>query len=197
MRLPLKAGFIGVGNMGAAMAGNLLRAGCSVVVCDRNAEAVSQLLKQGATFAATPAELGATPGERCATVVFPCPSTAKAVGHSHSLWKDLAPSGMDAVVSMLPTSGAVRDAYLGASGLLTGGGGTLHPRLLIDSSTIDPATSREVAMAAEQTMLHPDAAKAHGQRYADMIDAPVSGGVPGAQAASLTFMVRCKLALHK
>jgi 3-hydroxyisobutyrate dehydrogenase len=48
--------------------------------------------------------------------------------------------------------------------------------LLIDSSTIDVETSREVAAMA-------------GARGFDMLDAPVSGGVGGAAAATLTFMV--------
>src|SRR6195256_2617249 len=48
--------------------------------------------------------------------------------------------------------------------------------LRIDSSTIDVETSRAVAQAAE------------GRGLA-MVDAPVSGGVSGAEAATLTFMV--------
>jgi 3-hydroxyisobutyrate dehydrogenase len=48
--------------------------------------------------------------------------------------------------------------------------------LLIDSSTIDVATARDVAARAVANGL-------------DMVDAPVSGGVAGAVAATLTFMV--------
>ena len=48
--------------------------------------------------------------------------------------------------------------------------------LLIDSSTIDVETARDVAHVAD------------GQGF-EMIDAPVSGGVAGAQEATLTFMV--------
>ncbi|MEO8385667.1 MAG: 3-hydroxyisobutyrate dehydrogenase, partial [Betaproteobacteria bacterium] len=48
--------------------------------------------------------------------------------------------------------------------------------LLIDSSTIDPHTARDVAMDA----------RAHGN---NMVDAPVSGGTGGAEAGTLTFMV--------
>ena len=48
--------------------------------------------------------------------------------------------------------------------------------LLIDSSTIDPSTARKVAAASEQV-------------GALMVDAPVSGGVGGAAAGTLTFMV--------
>lgn len=48
--------------------------------------------------------------------------------------------------------------------------------LLIDTSTIDPNIAREVSSKAEALS-------------AQMIDAPVSGGVGGAQAGTLTFMV--------
>lgn len=50
-------------------------------------------------------------------------------------------------------------------------------RLFIDCSTIDPTTSRGVATAVKE----------HGD--ADFVDAPMSGGVVGASAGTLTFMV--------
>lgn len=50
-------------------------------------------------------------------------------------------------------------------------------RLFIDCSTIDPMTSGEVADAA------------HSSRQGKFIDAPMSGGVVGAQAGTLTFMI--------
>ena len=79
----------------------------------------------------------------------------------------------EVVITMLPASEQVREAYLGAGGALA----TVEPgTLLIDSSTIDVVTAREVAQAARDKALA-------------MVDAPVSGGVAGAEAASLTFMV--------
>jgi 3-hydroxyisobutyrate dehydrogenase len=48
--------------------------------------------------------------------------------------------------------------------------------VLVDCSTIDPETSRQVAAAA-------------GERGIAMLDAPVSGGTGGAEAGTLTFMV--------
>jgi 3-hydroxyisobutyrate dehydrogenase len=79
----------------------------------------------------------------------------------------------EVVITMLPAGEQVREVYLGAGGVLA----TVEPEtLLIDSSTIDVATAREVAQAAREKALA-------------MIDAPVSGGVAGAEAASLTFMV--------
>jgi 3-hydroxyisobutyrate dehydrogenase len=82
-------------------------------------------------------------------------------------------SEADAVITMLPAGEQVREVYLGNEGVLAlARDGTL----LIDCSTIDVETAREVAQTAEA-------------RGLAMIDAPVSGGVAGAQAASLTFMV--------
>jgi 3-hydroxyisobutyrate dehydrogenase len=67
----------------------------------------------------------------------------------------------------------VREVYLGTGGIIEdANAGTL----LIDCSTIDVATARAVAAAAEKKGLL-------------MLDAPVSGGVGGATAATLTFMV--------
>jgi 3-hydroxyisobutyrate dehydrogenase len=81
--------------------------------------------------------------------------------------------GVELVITMLPSSPHVRSVYLGEYGVLKGAApGTP----LIDSSTIDPLTAREVAMDA----------KAKG---CPMVDAPVSGGVGGAEAGTLTFMV--------
>lgn len=89
----------------------------------------------------------------------------------------------DTVVTMLPSSPHVKEVYGGASGLLsslkarTAAGKA--PLLLIDSSTIAPPVAVEVAAAAAA---HPDG-------KAVMVDAPVSGGVGGAEAGTLTFMV--------
>lgn len=81
--------------------------------------------------------------------------------------------GVEVVVTMLPSSPHVRSVYLGEYGVLKGAS---QGTPLIDSSTIDPLTAREVAMDA----------KAKG---CPMVDAPVSGGVAGAEAGTLTFMV--------
>jgi 3-hydroxyisobutyrate dehydrogenase len=79
----------------------------------------------------------------------------------------------DVVITMLPSGKEVRDVYLDSSGIIENANpGTL----LIDCSTIDVETARVVASAAERKELL-------------MLDAPVSGGVGGATAATLTFMV--------
>lgn len=79
----------------------------------------------------------------------------------------------DFVITMLPAGEHVREVYLGEDGVLAAAApGTL----LVDCSTIDVATAREMSVVAATADL-------------DMLDAPVSGGVAGAEAATLTFMV--------
>jgi 3-hydroxyisobutyrate dehydrogenase len=79
----------------------------------------------------------------------------------------------EVVITMLPAGEQVSDVYLGAGGVLAS---VAPATLLIDSSTIDVQTARDVAQAAQDKGLA-------------MVDAPVSGGVTGAEAATLTFMV--------
>jgi 3-hydroxyisobutyrate dehydrogenase len=86
--------------------------------------------------------------------------------------KDCAARG-DIVITMLPSSPHVQAVYLGGEGVLAG---VTQGTTLIDCSTIDPHTAREVAAQALERG-HP------------MADAPVSGGTGGAEAGTLTFMV--------
>ena len=133
-------GFIGLGNMGAPMAANLVKAGHQVTGFDLVVGAAEALAASGGCAAASAVE-------------------AAAAG--------------EIVITMLPAGPQVRSVYLGDGGVLA------HARngaLLIDCSTIDVETARAVAEAAAAAGF-------------DMLDAPVSGGVAGAEAASLTFMV--------
>jgi 3-hydroxyisobutyrate dehydrogenase len=79
----------------------------------------------------------------------------------------------EAVITMLPAGSHVRAVYTGKGGVLLA---ARQGALLIDSSTIDVETARAVSRTA-------------AERGFDMLDAPVSGGVGGASAATLTFMV--------
>lgn len=78
----------------------------------------------------------------------------------------------DVVISMLPSGKAVEGLYLGDNGILDA---IPESALIIDCSTIDVDTARRVAGVA-------------AQRGRSMIDAPVSGGVAGAAAGTLTFI---------
>jgi 3-hydroxyisobutyrate dehydrogenase len=84
-----------------------------------------------------------------------------------------AATGAEIVITMLPAGEHVRAVYIGEGGVIAAAS---KGALLIDSSTIDVESARAVAGAAAKAGL-------------PMLDAPVSGGVTGAEAATLTFMV--------
>jgi 3-hydroxyisobutyrate dehydrogenase len=136
----MRIAFIGLGNMGAPMAHNLIAAGHALRVFDLNETALGAAAERGARVCASPRD---------------------AVGDA------------ELVITMLPAAAHVRSVYLDANGVLAG---IAQGVPVVDCSTIDPATVREVA------------AKAAAQGVS-LADAPVSGGTGGAQAGTLTFMV--------
>lgn len=137
----MKIGFIGLGNMGAPMALNLLRAGHALSVFDLSTASVAKLVEAGATAVQSPISI--------------------------------ADSDAEVIITMLPAAVHVKSVYQGEGGLLK----NARPGvLMIDCSTIDPMTAREISQAASD----------YGCR---MIDAPVSGGTGGATTGNLTFMV--------
>jgi 3-hydroxyisobutyrate dehydrogenase len=79
--------------------------------------------------------------------------------------------GAEVVVSMLPNGAIVKSVY--TADVI---GKAPQGAVLLDCSTIDVATAREVIGAAE----------AAGY---EMVDAPVSGGIAAANGGTLTFMV--------
>jgi 3-hydroxyisobutyrate dehydrogenase len=79
----------------------------------------------------------------------------------------------DIVVTMLPSASHVEAVYLGPEGVLEG---MATGRLCVDMSTVDPLTSQRVAARL-------------GERGVRFIDAPVSGGVAGAEDGTLAIMV--------
>ncbi|KAG5994032.1 hypothetical protein E4U54_003200 [Claviceps lovelessii] len=92
----------------------------------------------------------------------------------------------DVVITVLPEPHHVQAVYksilagTGTPPTQTGTGQhTKNPRIFIDCSTIDPSTSRHVAHAISSS----------GQGI--LVDAPMSGGVVGATAGTLTFMLGC------
>lgn len=136
--------FIGLGNMGAGMAGRQAAAGRRVLAFDLSDSACARAAALGCEIAE---------------------SAASAIAQA------------DAVITMLPAGGHVRDLY--ASAVIP------HARpgaLVIDCSTIDPADARAVADNAAQAGLRP-------------ADAPVSGGTAAADAGTLAFMLGCDEAL--
>ena len=126
-------GFIGMGNMGAALVRRLLK-DHTLHVWDLNPAAVDAVVVEGAVAANGPEGVGA--------------------------------SGAGLIVTCLPTSAQVEEVVFGPNGLKN----SLSSGVLIaDMTTGDPMATKDMsARLAEEGI--------------DLIDAPVSGGVAGAEA---------------
>jgi 3-hydroxyisobutyrate dehydrogenase len=130
--------FIGVGNMGARMATNLIKKGEVLRIYDvlpSNSKAV-----EGAQICNTP---------------------------------DEAVKDASVIITMLPNGDIVKDAVIGEKGILKS---APKGSLLVDCSTIQPQVAQELSKISKDNGIN-------------FLDAPVSGGVTGAQAGTLTFMV--------
>ena len=128
----MKIGFIGLGNMGAPMAKNLVAAGHSVVGFD-----TASITLEGVSQAQTVQD---------------------------------AAKDMDVVITMLPNGAILQAVATEIIPVMSSG------TALLDCSTVDVDSARAVAeQAAGAGVL--------------ALDAPVSGGIGGASAGTLTFMV--------
>jgi len=86
---------------------------------------------------------------------------------------DLITTEVSTVITMLPEGKHSKEVFLGDNGVINK---VSKDCLLIDCSTIDIQTSKEIGKKATEKGIQ-------------MIDAPVSGGVMGAQKATLNIMV--------
>ncbi len=127
----MKIGFIGLGNMGAPMAANLMAAGHEVVGFDTVAQ------PDAMTMAASAAD---------------------------------AARGADVVITMLPDGSILRAVAIEVVPVMAPG------TVFLDCSTVDVKSARDVADMVRAAEVH-------------ALDAPVSGGIGGATAGTLTFMV--------
>ncbi len=127
----MKIGFIGLGNMGAPMAANLVAAGHEVTGFD---------------------------------VVAPCPNGVVAADSGAA-----AAAGQEVVITMLPNGDILRHVAAEIIPAMQAGA------LFLDCSTVDVDSARDVASDAIAAGLL-------------AADAPVSGGIGGATAGTLTFM---------
>jgi 3-hydroxyisobutyrate dehydrogenase len=134
----MRVGYIGLGNMGGALARRLQRSH-PLHVFDLNPEAVARLTEAGAVACSSPREVG----EAC-----------------------------DIVLICLQTSSQVRSMVFGTDGLARG---LAAGAIVIDQTTGD---------AFETRAMHEELA-ARGLHF---LDAPVSGGPPGAEAGTIAIM---------
>jgi len=87
-----------------------------------------------------------------------------------------AARGADVLVSMVTGPQALRDVYLGPSGVFAAGKETT----IVDMSTVGPAAARELA----------DAAELHG---AKLVEAPVIGSIPAVNSGTLLILAGAAL----
>ncbi len=132
-----KIGFIGLGNMGAKMTMNLLKANYEVIGYDINKEFVKNLLPQGLKQATNLIEVA---------------------------------KGADIVITMLPNGDIVEEVYDNIIDEIVPG------TLFVDCSTIEVNKAKKLHKKCDDKNIL-------------SLDAPVSGGVGGAEQATLTFMV--------
>lgn len=92
-------GFVGLGAMGAAMAGSLVRAGHRLTVWNRSPEKAAPLVDAGATLAATPAE--AARGGLVATMLADDAAVESVVGGEHGLLAGLPEGGLHVSMSTI------------------------------------------------------------------------------------------------
>ena len=133
----LKIGFIGLGNMGAKMATNLLKANYEVIGYDINEKFTDELVPKG---------------------------IKKAVDLSY-ISRDT-----DIIITMLPNGEVVEKVYDNIISNFNPG------TLFVDCSTIDVDKAKDLHKKCDKKRIL-------------SLDAPVSGGVGGAENATLTFMV--------
>ena len=135
----MNIGYIGLGDMGGALASRL-QSQRQLHVHDRNPAALSALVDQGAIGCASTAEIGRT---------------------------------CEVVLLCLPTSDHVRTVIFGADGLAE----SLAPgSLIIDQTSGDPEATQAMAHDLESQNI-------------TLVDAPVSGGAPGALAGTISIML--------
>ena len=136
----MQIGFIGTGNMGNPMAGNLMKSGHQLTVHDLRRESATNLLEMGANWADTPGQ---------------------------------AALDSELVFTSLPLPRDVEAVVLGEQGIL----GSAKPgTVFVDLSTNSPIVIRRIQQLCQE-------------KGVIVLDAPVSGGVSGADAGTLAVMV--------
>ncbi len=136
----MKIGLIGVGELGKAIAGNMLRAGHTLMVYDAQREQAEPILLRGAEW-----------GESVLAVA----------------------TAVDVLLTALPNPPIVEAVMMGAEGALAG---LKSGSCWIDHSTNDGELLKKLAAIA-------------AEKGVEVIEAPVTGGIPLAYAGEITVLV--------
>jgi 3-hydroxyisobutyrate dehydrogenase len=135
----MKIGVIGVGELGIAIAKNMVGAGHEVLVYDKRVESLEKAVGLGAVAAGSSAELA---------------------------------SQVEAVLTVLPNPPIIEEVLLGGGGVLA----AMRPGMVwIDHSTNDRHLLQRIAGKA-------------AEKGVDVIEAPVTGGIPLAHAGKITVL---------
>jgi 3-hydroxyisobutyrate dehydrogenase len=144
----MKIGIVGVGELGIAIAKNMLGAGHELLVYDARPAAVEAAEVLGAVGMASSAELA---------------------------------SQVEAVLTVLPKPQIIEDVLLGSGGVLA----AMQPGTVwIDHSTNDRHLLQQIAAKA-------------AEKDIDVIEAPVTGGIPLAHAGKITVLVGAERAVFE
>ncbi|KAK0612709.1 putative 3-hydroxyisobutyrate dehydrogenase [Lasiodiplodia hormozganensis] len=155
-------GFIGLGAMGFPMASNIRRhlpASTPLYIFDLNTAACERFVREHAPLPVVVAQSARAVAAHARTIV----SIVTAAPHVRAVYLD----GESGVIAAGKDDGGNHGE----------GNGQKVERLMLECSTIDVETTRDVGSALA----------AAGQGV--YIDAPVSGGVPGAAAGTLSFLI--------
>jgi 3-hydroxyisobutyrate dehydrogenase-like beta-hydroxyacid dehydrogenase len=154
-----RIGFLGLGIMGSRMAANVARAGFPLTVWTRTPGKAQAWVEEHRDPGPHPQGVG-SPGTQTAPIA--AAQTPAEVARAS-----------DIVVSMVVDGAQVEQVLLGEEGVVEG---AREGMLCVDMTTIAPAETRRIAAGLAE----------HGVQ---MIDAPVTGAPPRAQAGTLTIMV--------
>ena len=154
-------GYFGLGNMGLPMCVNLVRAGYRLLIPAYRYEAALQALRDGK-------EPEGYDRKKLETISWMLENGAESVRSA----KELAQQA-DIVILCVPTSRNVESLMYGEDGIIE----NIRPgSIVIDMTSAEPESTKQIAALLEE-------------KGAEMLDAPVTGGVPASESHTLTIMV--------
>lgn len=159
-----KVGLVGLGRVGSRFLNRLLDAGHEVVLHDSNKLAVDRALAAGKAHPAGIVSARDSPAEIAAE------------------------EGTNIVLTVLPDNSSLEEVFHGRRGLLRAPGG-LRTSLFVNISTVEPRTVQRLAAAVRAARVAPGATPLTASGVPELLDAPATGGVVGADSGTMCFCV--------